>query len=39
MFNFLHTPGIEPEATAWKAAMLPLHHACYKDVNVLSAGN
>ena len=25
---FLHTPGIEPGATAWKAVMLPLHHAC-----------
>jgi hypothetical protein len=26
--NFMQTSGIEPEAIAWKAIMLPLHHAC-----------
>jgi hypothetical protein len=25
---FLHPPGIEPRATAWKAVMLTLHHRC-----------
>ena len=24
----IHLPGIEPEAAAWKAAMLPLHQRC-----------
>ena len=23
----MRTPGIEPGTTAWKAAMMPLHHA------------
>ena len=26
--NFLHRPGIEPGALAWKASMLPLHQRC-----------
>lgn len=29
-------PGIEPEAIAWKATMLPLHHQGGK--NAMSAG-
>ena len=31
-------PGIEPEADAWKASMLPLHHerSCYTIYNSLS---
>lgn len=28
--KFMLTPGIEPELTAWKTAMLPLHHASKK---------
>ena len=27
---YLHQPGIEPRASAWKALMLPLHHWCAK---------
>ena len=29
----LHPPGIEPEAPAWKADMLPLHHRRFKTNN------
>ena len=29
VFNKMHLSGIEPEAFAWKANMLPLHHRCY----------
>ena len=28
--TMLHRLGIEPRATAWKAAMLPLHQQCCK---------
>ena len=26
---YLHHRGIEPQSTAWKAAMLPLHQWCF----------
>ena len=29
VFNKMHLSGIGPEAFAWKANMLPLHHRCY----------
>ena len=30
----MHQPGIEPEALAWKASMLPLHHWCFNLVSL-----
>ncbi len=32
-------PGIEPEAIAWKATMLPLHHQGYGFISLLSSKN
>jgi hypothetical protein len=34
----IRPPGIEPEADAWKASMLPLHHErlCYTIIDSLS---
>lgn len=35
----MHSPGIEPEAHAWKARMLPLHQECLFKIKRLESRN
>jgi hypothetical protein len=35
--NKMHSPGIEPGTSAWKADILPLNYECFKAISINTA--